>query len=205
MRVDIEDVGHQFDRGPFLFRQLSGVLHENSLYAVVGPSGCGKTTLLSILAGWLQPSAGRVRMRGISRIQWVFQNPYGIARRSAVDHVLLPLRAGGATRLEAERAAEQLFEDFGLASVSERAYADLSGGEAQRLMLARALAGGPDLLLVDEPTAQLDLRTGAAVSRTLSSLSMRRCIVVIATHDPNAMAACDHVLDLTRTQDVAIS
>ena len=85
---------------------------------------------------------------------------------------------------------------FHLTKVAAREFRELSGGEAQRLMLARAIASKPDLLLVDEPTAQLDQRTANDIDSTLTGLAQGDAIVVIATHDPNTRAACTRVIDL---------
>ena len=126
----------------------------------------------------------------------MFQNPHGVARRTAIDHVVLPLLARKHTRSEAEERALAVLSLFGLVAVAGRPFRDLSGGEAQRLMLARAVATAPDLLLVDEPTAQLDQRTAATVNQTLANVAQEDTIVVIATHDPATRAACTHVIDL---------
>lgn len=85
---------------------------------------------------------------------------------------------------------------FDLEYAADRRFSDLSGGEAQRLMLARAVCSKPDMLLVDEPTAQLDTRTAHSVSHVLNNLSGRGMIVLVATHDPDTRDACDRVLDL---------
>lgn len=167
-----------------------------STIAVCGPSGCGKSTLLSILAGWEKPYAGTVTREGVSRVGWVFQNPYGVAERTALDHVVFPLLAKGMRRKEAEPKALEAMGLFDLEYVADRRFSDLSGGEAQRLMLARAVCSKPDMLLVDEPTAQLDTRTAHSVSHVLNNLSGQGMIVLVATHDPDTRDACDRVLDL---------
>jgi ABC-type lipoprotein export system ATPase subunit len=196
MRVELTKVSHKFDGSPFLFVDLTATLVPNHVYGVVGPSGSGKSTLLAILAGWLRPVRGTVRRDGVQRVRWVFQNPVGVARRSAIDHVALPFLTQGSSYPAARNKAMELLDDFLLTHVADSAFSQLSGGEAQRLMLARGLATQPDLLLVDEPTAQLDQSTGAGVARTLAALAQRGCIVVVATHDPVARAACTDVMDL---------
>jgi putative ABC transport system ATP-binding protein len=151
---------------------------------------------LSIIAGFEQPSAGTVERHDVSRIRWVFQNPHGIPRRTAIDHVVQPLLGQGLTRSRAEDEALAIMSIFHLAPIAGREFRELSGGESQRLMLARAIASKPDLLLVDEPTAQLDQRTAADVDRTLNGIAQADTIVVIATHDPNTRDACTRVIDL---------
>jgi putative ABC transport system ATP-binding protein len=179
-----------------LFQGLDLDLEPDRTYGVVGPSGSGKSTLLSLLAGWEQPRAGTVDRSEVSSIRWVFQNPVGVAGRTALDHVALAFVARGWSRPAAEDAAHELLVQFSLDQVAVAPFSTLSGGEAQRLMLARGLASGPDLFLVDEPTAQLDRATAAVVNSTLSALVGRGVIVVIATHDPATREQCTDVIDL---------
>ena len=152
--------------------------------------------MLSILAGWERPAEGTVERSGVDRIGWVFQNPYGVPERSALDHVVFPLLAKGERRRDAEPEAMAAMELFDLGYAAGRRFSDLSGGEAQRLMLARAVCSKPDLLLVDEPTAQLDTRTAHSVSHVLGNLAGQGMIVVVATHDPDTRDACERVIDL---------
>jgi ABC-type lipoprotein export system ATPase subunit len=201
VHVVLDGLGHRFPGQPFLFRGLSATLLPDRVYALVGQSGSGKSTLLSLLAGWLDPTEGSVDRRGVTRVGWVFQNPHGVARRTALDHVVLPLLVQGRPRRRAEADARELLAGFGLAEVAEREFAALSGGEAQRLMLARGIAARPELFLVDEPTAQLDARTAAQVSRTLGGLARAGTVVVVATHDAQTRAACTDTLDLASLAD----
>ncbi len=196
MPVTLAGVGHHFPGAPDLFSGLDRVLRAGDVYAVTGPSGCGKSTLLGLLAGWIAPARGTVAFDGVQRVRWVFQNPHGVARRTAIDHVVLALLARGLRRRAATHEAITLLADVGLAAQAEREFRHLSGGEGQRLMLARALAGAPDLLLVDEPTAQLDPRTAAEVTGVLATLAGRSAVVVIATHDPRVAAACTESIEL---------
>ncbi|MDR1449615.1 MAG: ATP-binding cassette domain-containing protein [Propionibacteriaceae bacterium] len=191
-----QNLGHWFIRGRWLFQGLDLDLRPDRVYAVTGPSGSGKSTLLSLLAGWEPPRAGMISRRDVSAVRWVFQNPVGVAGRSAIDHVALGFVARGWTRRAAETSAYELLEQFGLENVAASAFSALSGGEAQRLMLARGLASGPGLFLVDEPTAQLDRPTAAVVNSRLSALAERGVIVVIATHDLDTRAQCTDVIDL---------
>lgn len=202
-QVTLDALGHRFPGQSFLFRRLTATLLPDRVYALVGPSGSGKSTLLSILAGWVAPTEGTVVRAGIGRVGWVFQNPHGVARRSAIDHVALPLLARGLTRRQAESRGRELLADFGLLDAAPRDFAALSGGEAQRLMLARGIAAQPDLFLVDEPTAQLDARTATVVSRTLTGLASEGTVVVVATHDPGTRAACTDTIDLSTMFEAA--
>lgn len=196
LRVVASGLGHRFPGQPLLFRDVDLVLRPDNVYALTGPSGCGKSTLLSILAGWLTPTEGTVVRHRADRVTWVFQNPHGVPRRTAIDHVAFPLLTQGVPRRQALSSGYDLLREFHLDHVADREFAALSGGEAQRLMLARGIAARPDLLLVDEPTAQLDTETAAQVSKTLGALARRSVIVVIATHDPATRDACTTVVDL---------
>ncbi|KAB7791487.1 ABC transporter ATP-binding protein [Bifidobacterium leontopitheci] len=194
--VRLSGVAHRFPGTDVLFERLDDVISPGEVVAVCGPSGCGKSTLLSIVAGWEKPWRGTVERRGIGRVGWVFQNPYGVAGRTALDHVTFPLLAKGLRRRDAEPEAMAALDLFDLGYAAGRRFSDLSGGEAQRLMLARAVCSRPDLLLVDEPTAQLDTRTAHSVSHVLGNLAGKGMIVMVATHDPDTRDACDRVIDL---------
>lgn len=189
-------VGHRFGEGPWLFRDLTTVLDPGHVYALTGPSGSGKSTLLGILAGWITPAEGRIIRVGDSRTTWVAQHPHGVARRAVIDHVELPLLAKGLRAPDAHARAGELLERFRLADHADRPFSSLSGGEAQRLMLARGIAAEPTLLLVDEPTAQLDRRTAATVDAVIGELAHAETVVVVATHDAQTRDACTDHLNL---------
>lgn len=197
MRVELFGVGHRFGTGPWLFRGVDYAFQPGRLYALTGPSGSGKSTLLSILAYMQSPREGRVHSDRVPKTRWVFQNPFGSPRRSALDHVALPMLGSGAGIGDAEARGRELLGRFGLDHAADRPFAELSGGEAQRLMLARALASEPELLLVDEPTAQLDRSSAARVDRVLGATADAKTIVVVATHDSRTRDACTDRLDLS--------
>ena len=192
----LDNVGHQFGSAPPLFTTLSAAYTSGQIVALVGPSGSGKSTLLAILAGWLAPSEGEVRGVKSARFAWAFQNPIGVSRRSALDHVVLPFLARGETRAEAETNARELLATFNLTAAAERPFSALSGGESQRLMLARAVATSADVLLIDEPTAQLDRTSAESVIEVIGHLAKEGSLVLIATHDDRVRDRCDALLDL---------
>ncbi len=191
-------LGHRFGDGPWLFRGLQLTFEPGRVYSLTGPSGSGKSTLLSLLAGWTTPAEGTIERSGGERIGWVFQNPHGAAHRTAADHVALPLLAAGARPEKADAEAAQILARFGIAHLATRPYRALSGGEAQRLMLARGIASYPGLFLVDEPTAQLDMRSAADVNAALAQLATDGVTVVVATHDERTRDACTDHIDLRR-------
>ena len=196
MLIALDGVGHRFGEEPFLFTGISAAFRSGDLVALTGPSGSGKTTLLRILAGWLQPARGKLTTTGIHRVTWVLQSPHGSPRRTALDHVSLPFLAEGMARDKADARARELLDTLAMRHLAARQFRDLSGGEAQRLMLARALASAAELMLVDEPTAQLDRSNARTVVDVLASLGRRAKIVVVATHDPRVVDACPQHLQM---------
>lgn len=200
MSVKLDSVGHRYAHGPWLFTGVTQTINPGEVVALVGPSGSGKSTLLAIIAGWLVPAAGSVALAEADShaadVAWVFQNPHGNAHRSVIDHVALPLLAQGLAPADADARALRLLTDFGLDALPHRPFHTLSGGEAQRMLLARGLASDPAVLLVDEPTAQLDQRTARRVADALTALKDRGIVVIIATHDPHVRDQCTRVIDL---------
>ena len=166
---------------------------------VMGPSGSGKTTLLSILGGLLTPSDGRVlvgdedlygfnaRDRAalrLRRLGFVFQSFNLLSALTAHENVEAPMRLAGASRRESAQRATELLERLGLGARADHLPRDLSGGEKQRVAIARALVNRPDVVLADEPTANLDAATGYEVGQTLRGLgSEEGKAVLIVSHD----------------------
>lgn len=195
MSVALTSLGHRFTGGPWLFRNLNHSF-ESGLTAVVGPSGTGKSTLLQIMIGALSQSEGQVLGMTASDIALVHQISHGVAGRSVRDHLALPLIVAGYTRAEADLAAARTATSFGLDKLLDAPYRQLSGGEAQRLMLGVALNQNRGFILADEPTASLDSSNAQAVIATLRVLSSTGSTVIIATHDERIRSVCDEVLDL---------
>ena len=180
------------------------------LVAVVGPSGSGKSTLLHVIAGLDRVDAGTIEVAGAAvhrlderaltrlrrdRIGLVFQAFHLVPELTGVENVVLPARANGGGAAGAARARE-LIERLGLAEAAVRRPAELSGGEQQRLAIARALVNEPALVLADEPTGNLDDAAGAAVLQLLRSVADGGRAVVLVTHDARAGAVADRTLTL---------
>jgi ABC-type lipoprotein export system ATPase subunit len=192
-------------------RILTGVnldVDEGEVVAVLGRSGSGKSTLLHLLGGLDRPDDGRVwlgareltaqRPRALARtrlrhIGFVFQSFQLIEELSGEENVLLPARLPGAPR-GGEQRGRGLIAELGLAPIAGRRPHELSGGEQQRLAIARALVNDPELVLADEPTGNLDQENGALVLSMLRTLGSRA--VVIVTHEPEAAATADRILHL---------
>jgi len=178
--------------------------------AIVGASGSGKSTLLSLLAGLDTPSAGQVvldgeafsaldedgraRVRG-EKVGFVFQNFQLLPALTALENVMLPLELRGDRELEAP--ARAMLQRVGLGERLHHSPRQLSGGEQQRVALARAFVSGPSLLLADEPTGNLDTRTGQVVIDELFALNAEAgTTLVLVTHDEALAARCGRVLRL---------
>jgi putative ABC transport system ATP-binding protein len=196
---------------------LSGVdlsVQEGELLAIVGPSGCGKSTLLNIVGGLDTDYAGEVevagqRLTGLSdralaafrnrTVGFVFQSFNLLAPLSALENVLLPSFFASATdsQKDLEARAMAALERVGLSSKARRRPPELSGGERQRVAIARALFGRPRLILCDEPTGNLDARTGAEVIDFFVRLSKEdRQTLVVVTHEERVSRAAGRVLRL---------
>jgi ABC-type lipoprotein export system ATPase subunit len=163
--------------------------------AVVGPSGSGKSSLLALLAGLEQPDSGQVRRDPADGVRTgIVLQGYGLVSvLTAAENVEVPLQAGVAGRLspaQVRAAAGAALESVGLAEVSDHLVEELSGGQQQRVAVARALAIGPDVVLADEPTAELDHEMKERVVGLLLDVAARGGITVIATHDSEIAARC---------------
>ena len=153
--------------------------------------------MLRLLAGWEDPSHGSLERIGIHRISWIFQHPRGIPSRTAEDHIVLALLARGHSAASAHGSARERLSMVGLEHVATTPYGELSAGQRQVLMFARGFASDPDLILVDEPTAQLDSYAARSVNHIISSLQGSGRIMVIATRDQHTIDACTDVIDLS--------
>jgi putative ABC transport system ATP-binding protein len=180
-------------------RSASFQASAGEIVAIMGPSGSGKTTLLSMFGCILRPSAGQIsicgeRVDGLNehqlppirrkRIGFIFQSYNLFGALSALENVLVALELKGLRQPAAGEEALRLLDSVGLADRVHSLPRDLSGGQKQRVSIARALAGGPPLLLADEPTANLDWKNGAQVIELLRDAAKSRgCTVILVTHD----------------------
>ncbi len=192
-------------------RGVSFRISPGELVAVVGPSGSGKSTLLNLMGALDRASSGEVRLNGqdlatlgddeVTRLRrdhigFVFQFFNLLPTLSALENVMLPaLLAGAASKEVRERARAQL-SAVGLGHRVAHRPDQLSGGEMQRVAIARALVGDPPLVLADEPTGNLDTRTGDEVLELLVGATSEKRTVILVTHDPRVAARADRVLTI---------
>ena len=180
--------------------------------AVMGPSGCGKTTLLNLVGGIDVPSRGSVWVEGTEitrlsddaltdlrrdRMGFVFQFYNLIPTLTARENIETPMQFGGRTKSERRERASNLLSRVGLADRADHKPAELSGGEQQRVAIARALANQPAIVLLDEPTGDLDSATGREILALLQQLNREEKVtLLVATHDAAVAAVCTRVVRL---------
>lgn len=187
-------------------------LAEGEAVAVIGPSGAGKSTLLNLLSGLDHPSAGEVRFRGEpiqqlsgdklaswrrEHVGFVFQFHFLLPDFSALENLLIPLRMHGPLAPGAEERARSLLDRMGLADRADHLPGELSGGEQQRVAVARAFMNGPSIVMADEPFGNLDRRKGEQISELLFDLRAETgCALIIVTHDRGLAARADRLLEI---------
>jgi putative ABC transport system ATP-binding protein len=213
--LEVDAVTRIYGSGARAVRAVDGVsftLRPGEVVAIVGPSGSGKTTLLQLVGGIDRPTAGRVLHSGVDiatlspgeltalrrrQIGFVFQFFNLVPALSAEENVALALRLDGVGRREARAVAAELLGRVGLADRRDHLPSELSGGEQQRVGIARALAGSPPLVAADEPTGALDARTGATVMDLLVTAARERdAAVLLVTHDERVVPYADRVLQM---------
>ncbi len=181
------------------------------MLAVTGPSGSGKSSLLALLAGLATPTEGEVRLDG-EPLRPGTDTGFGLVLQgyglvfvlTAAENVEVPLQAAGVRRDETRARAAAALASVGLGELADRQVEELSGGQRQRVAIARALVVAPRVLLADEPTAQQDSRTKAEVLALLRRAADEGAAVVVATHDPEVVAACDREIPLHDGRLVAV-
>jgi putative ABC transport system ATP-binding protein len=218
--IELANITKTYRMGEVDFTVLSGVslsVRRGELIAIMGPSGSGKSTIMNIIGCLDRPTSGSYRFedREISamsddelasvrnvKIGFVFQTFNLLARFSALKNVEVPLIYGGVpARLRKERAVP-LLEKVGLADRLQHKPTELSGGQQQRVAVARALVNNPALLLADEPTGNLDSRSGEEILKILTGLNEQGVTVIIVTHDQNVAARCRRIVTVKDGQIV---
>lgn len=212
--VSARDVRRDYAMSAGVVHAVRGVsldVRKGEYVAIVGPSGCGKSTLLNLLGAIDSPSSGAItiggqRVNGLSdrestlfrlrHIGFVFQRFYLMPVLTAAENVELPMSESGVAKSQRRERARQLLAYVGLADRVDHRPTELSGGEQQRVAIARALANRPMLLLADEPTGELDARTGAEVITLFEQLNGDGTTLIVVTHDEDLARAAKRVVHM---------
>ena len=213
--VSVDKVYKRYTQADAAVEVLRGVemrVASREMVAIVGPSGAGKSTLLHLIGGLDRPTAGRIHCAGadLSRLSdrrladfrsrqvgFVFQSHHLLPEFSALENAMMPALIQRRAKQEVEQQARQLLADVGLADRLHHRPGALSGGEQQRVAVARALINNPDVVLADEPTGNLDRATGQTIQTLLRQLNqdMGQAFVIV-THDQNFASHMDRVIAL---------
>lgn len=200
------------DSSLVIFHDLNLVVNEGDQVAIIGPSGAGKSTLLHLIAGLDSPTSGEIyyRAKNITRLNeaersafrnreigYVWQQHHLLPEFTAAENVMMPLLIRGIPQARARAEALLCLEEVQLSARGHHRAGELSGGEQQRIAIARALVGSPSLLLADEPTGNLDLRTGEMIFALLADLRRKRGLTtILVTHNLQFAEQCSRVLQL---------
>lgn len=212
--VQARDLTREYSFGKEIVHALSGVtfdVAQGDYVAIVGPSGCGKSTLLNLLGAIDRPTRGSVVINGtdvarmndreatsfrLRNIGFVFQRFYLMPTLSARENVELPMAEAGASKSDRIARAKELLAYVGLAHRERHRPSELSGGEQQRVAIARALSNHPAILLADEPTGELDARTGAEIIGLFGRLNRDGTTLVVVTHDEELASAASRKIHM---------
>ena len=210
LRISTSDLRRSYKRGPQEIHAVDGVsldVAKGEFLGIVGSSGSGKSTLLNLLAGLDTPSSGSVLfdgepLSGMSRkelahyrahsVGIIFQSFQLIAHATALENVEAALLFNGVPRRDRRRLASAALERLGLADRAEHRPLDLSGGEQQRVAVARALVKRPEILFADEPTGNLDFENAGQIAALLTSLNREGLTILMVTHNREMAAECAH-------------
>ncbi len=212
--IQIENVSREYGDGKVVYAldHVSLQIGQGERVAVMGPSGSGKSTLLNLICGLDEPSSGEVKIDGVNiaslnddartrlrreKIGMIFQTFNLLPTLTASENVALPLRLNGTSKKEADSRAKMMLDKVGLGARATHRPDEMSGGERQRIAIARALIFQPPVLLADEPTGNLDSKTGEEILALLDNLHREfKTTILMVTHNDEAARHCDRVIRL---------
>jgi len=211
--LSVEDLRKGFGSGRRRLEVLKGInlkVEQGELVSMMGPSGCGKSTLLNIIGGLLEADSGKITLQSFNYgtkspnrvvdvrrngVGWIFQDFHLVDRLTALDNVAFSLELSGMSSSEAEERAKAALERVGLGDRMDFIPDQLSGGQQQRVAVARAISGSRPLILADEPTGNLDVKSGQEIIHLFQDLCKNDGIsVLMVTHDPILASMADRML-----------
>jgi len=214
MIIQTNNLIKEYDVGSQKVKALDGInlaVEKGEFISIMGPSGSGKTTLMNIIGCLDSPTNGTYYLNGISvsdlsedelanirndEIGFVFQSFHLLARNSALDNVMLPLKYAGTSKNEALKRSNEALEMVGLSDRSSHTPAELSGGQQQRVAIARALVNKPSILFADEPTGNLDSKTGADVMNIFKELNNNGQTIILITHEDSIAKQSNRIITI---------
>jgi len=212
--ISLQNITKVYSMGPVEVRALDDVsfdISDGDYVSIMGPSGSGKSTLMHIVGCLDRPSSGRYSLQGEDvsklddtelahvrnkRIGFVFQQFNLLPRETVLGNVEIPLMYAGVGGRERRRIATEALARVGLADRMHHRPAEISGGQKQRVAIARALVNSPSLILADEPTGNLDSRTGGEILAILDKLNAEGCTIVLVTHDRSVAERARRIVQL---------
>jgi len=212
--IEMQNVSRVFDTGKIKVEALRGIdltVKEGEFMAIMGPSGSGKSTLMHIMGCLDTPTGGKYILDGSpigkmsdndladirnEKVGFVFQSFNLLPYASAYENVELPLIFAGMPTVERKKRVENLLERVGLADRMDHRPNELSGGQRQRVAIARALVNNPRIIMADEPTGNLDSKSGAEIMKLFIELWEQGNTIIMITHDPNVSGYCEHIITL---------
>ncbi|MBL8168959.1 MAG: ABC transporter ATP-binding protein [Acidobacteria bacterium] len=221
--IELQNVSRSFGDAKLVqaLNQVNLRLAQGERVAVMGPSGSGKSTLLNLICGLDEPSTGAIKIDNVDiasldddsrtrlrrqKIGMIFQTFNLLPTLTALENVSLPLRLNGVAKKDAEQRATAMLQKVGLAGRAAHRPDQMSGGERQRIAIARALIFAPPVLLADEPTGNLDSKTGEEILALLDELHREfNTTILMVTHNEEAALHCDRVIRLRDGQIISSS
>jgi putative ABC transport system ATP-binding protein len=214
MIIKTENLIKKYDVGSQKVRALDGInlsVEKGEFISIMGPSGSGKTTLMNIIGCLDTPTSGTYHLNGKSvsdltedelanirneEIGFVFQSFHLLARNSALDNVMLPLKYAGTSKNEAIKRSNEALDRVDLSDRSRHTPAELSGGQQQRVAIARALVNNPSILFADEPTGNLDSKTGTDVMNIFKELNSNGQTIILITHEDSIAKQSNRIITI---------
>ena len=214
MIIQTNNIKRVFEVGSEAVHALKGInlsVESGEFISIMGPSGSGKTTLMNIIGCLDTPSSGEYFLNNQlvndlnedqlaiirnKEIGFVFQSFHLLAKNSALNNVLLPMKYAGADMNDAERRAKYVLEQVGLSDRINHGPSELSGGQQQRVAIARALVNKPSILFADEPTGNLDSKTGEDVMNLFKGLNQEGQTIILITHEENIAMQSKRIVNI---------